>query len=378
MPGDRTEPATPRQRQKAAERGDRTHSRDLMSAAAMLAGVFAMRGVAEEWVGGWLGAYRRLLALGSPELWEHASGVKIAIGLRQAMLTALSPLAVVMGAAAAAALLAGIAQGGGWSLNFEVLAPKPERVNPAENLKNVFSLRGAVRLGKSLAPVAVLSFFAERALATEAAMPPMSLERYPDLFELMYNLLLDSAWIFLGWAAVDYVMEWRSREARLRMSKQDQRDEFREMEGSPQVKARIRGLRRQMRRRQMRADVSRASVVVTNPTHYAVALTFDMATMEAPRVLAKGRDLVAAQIREDAQWAGVPIVENPPLARSLYRQAEPGQSIPYELYAAVAGILAWLYRREVEERVRRERASRDADRKATSQAGPVAAARALP
>jgi flagellar biosynthetic protein FlhB len=97
-------------------------------------------------------------------------------------------------------------------------------------------------------------------------------------------------------------------------------------------------------------------VVVTNPTHYAVALSFDFETMEPPRVLAKGRDLLAAQIREEAQWAGVPIVENPPLARSLYRQVEAGQAIPYELYAAVAAILAWLYRRQVEDRVRREQA----------------------
>ena len=204
-------------------------------------------------------------------------------------------------------------------------------------------------------------------------MPAMSTAQYPDLFAEMYNLLLDAAWIFLGWAGIDYVMEWRSREGRLRMSKQDLRDEYREMEGSPQIKARIRGLRRQMRRRQLKADVSRASVVVTNPTHYAVALSFDFDTMDPPRVLAKGRDLLAAQIREEARWAGVPIVENPPLARSLYRQVEQGQAIPYELYAAVAAILAWLYRREVEERVRRERAEAAAREKKTGRTGGTAA-----
>jgi flagellar biosynthetic protein FlhB len=134
------------------------------------------------------------------------------------------------------------------------------------------------------------------------------------------------------------------------------RDEFKETEGNPQVKARIRGLRRQMRRRQMKADMARATVVITNPTHYAVALNFDFDSMEPPRVVAKGRDLLAAQIREEAQWAGVPMVENPPLARSLYRQVETGQAIPYELYAAVAAILAWLYRRQVEDRLRREQA----------------------
>ncbi len=101
--------------------------------------------------------------------------------------------------------------------------------------------------------------------------------------------------------------------------------------------------------------MSRASVVITNPTHHAVALEFSFETMSAPTVLAKGRDLLAAEIREEARWAGVPIVENPPLARSLYKAVEPGQSVPFELYTAIAGILAYLYRQKVEERVRKVR-----------------------
>ncbi|MGB9031922.1 MAG: EscU/YscU/HrcU family type III secretion system export apparatus switch protein, partial [Acidobacteriaceae bacterium] len=299
-------------------------------------------------------AYRACLALGQPGFWERATAQETTVAIRGILLQALKPLAIMFAASLAGALATGVLQGGGWSLNFEALQPKPERLNPAENVKNVFSLRGLVRLGKSLVPVLALGFFAARAIEAQTEMPPLSTAQYPDLFAEMYNLLVDAAWIFLGWAGVDYVMEWRSREDRLRMSKQDLRDEYREMEGSPQIKARIRGLRRQMRRRQLKTDVSRASVVVTNPTHYAVALSFDFETMDPPRVLAKGRDLLAAQIREEAQWAGVPIVENPPLARSLYRQVEQGAAIPYELYAAVAAILAWLYRREVEERVRRE------------------------
>ena len=370
MPGDRTEQATPRQRQKAAERGDRARSRDLMAAAAMLSAVVAIRAIAQKWVVAWTSGYRMFLQLGQPQRWAQRTPVETALALRQALLAVLLPLAAVFASAVLGALGAGLAQGGGWSLNFEALAPKPERLNPAENLKNVFSLRGAVRVGKSLAPVAVLGVCAAHAVAEQAQVPPLSLERFPDLFALLYNMLLDGAWIFLAWSGIDYVMEWRSRETRLRMSKQDLRDEFKETEGSPQVKARIRGLRRQMRRRQLKADIARASVVVTNPTHYAVALSFSFETMEAPRVLAKGRDLLAAQIREEAQWAGVPIVENPPLARSLYRQVEPGQAIPYELYAAVAGILAWLHRREVEERAKRERAEAAARR--------MQGARALP
>lgn len=366
MAGDRTEQATPRQRQKAAEKGDRVRSRDLMAAAAMLAGAYALGAVAPRWLAGWGGVYRALLAVGQPAFQSRASAAETALAIRRVFVQALEPVGVLFLVSLAAALAAGIVQGGGWTLNFEALAFKPERVNPVENAKNVFSLRGAVRLAKSLAPVVALGFFAARAIEAQTAVPPMSVAQYPDLFAEMYNLLVEGAWIFLAWAGVDYLMEWRTREGRLRMTRQDQRDEYREMEGSPQVKARIRGLRRQMRRRQLKADVARAQVVVTNPTHYAVALTFDFETMEPPRVLAKGRDLLAAQIREEAQWAGVPIVENPPLARSLYRQVEQGQAIPFELYAAVAAILAWLYRREVEERVRRERAAAAAQAKRTA------------
>ncbi len=369
MPGDRTEQATPRARQKAAERGDRTRSRDLMAGAAMLAGVYVAGGLAKKWVVDWGGAFRGFLMLGQPVAWEKTSPVETVLAMRAILLKALEPVGLVFLASLAGAVAAGVAQGGGWSFNFEALTPKPERLSPGQNAKNIFSVRGLVRLGKSLVPVLALGFFAVHAIEAQTAVPPMSGEQFPDLFAEMYNLLVDGAWIFLAWAGVDYLMEWRSREERLRMSKQDLRDEFREMEGSPQIKSRIRGLRRQMRRRQMKADISRASVVVTNPTHYAVALSFDFETMDPPRVVAKGRDLLAAQIREEAQWAGVLIVENPPLARSLYRQVEQGQTIPYELYAAVAAILAWLYRREVEERVRREKA--DAAARAKKGPGPA-------
>ena len=111
-----------------------------------------------------------------------------------------------------------------------------------------------------------------------------------------------------------------------------------------------------MRRRRVKADVSKAAVVLTNPTHYAVALGFDFGTMDAPKVLAKGRNLLAEEIKAEARWAGVPIIENPPLARSLYRSVEVGQAIPVDLYAAVAAILAYLYRQRVEAEMRERRA----------------------
>ena len=187
-------------------------------------------------------------------------------------------------------------------------------------------------------------------------VPPFSTARLEILGEDVFGLMQVAAWLLFGWALVDYLVEWQSRESRLRMSREDMREEFKETEGSPQVRSRIRNLQRQMRRRRVKADVGRAAVVLTNPTHYAVALGFDFVTMEAPKVLAKGRNLLAEEIKAEARWAGVPIVENPLLARSLYRSVEVGQSIPVDLYAAVAAILAYLYRQRVESEVRERRA----------------------
>lgn len=129
------------------------------------------------------------------------------------------------------------------------------------------------------------------------------------------------------------------------MSRQDLADEFKETEGQPAVKARIRRLQRQLRRRRMLEQVKQATVVITNPTEFAVALEYRPA-MAAPVVLAKGRNLIARQIKELARWSGIPLVENPPLAHALYRAVEVGQTIPPKLYTVVAGILAAIYRAE--------------------------------
>jgi flagellar biosynthetic protein FlhB len=183
--------------------------------------------------------------------------------------------------------------------------------------------------------------------------------RLEQLASDIYGLLLAASWLLFGWAAIDYLIEWQSRESRLKMSREDLRDEYKETEGNPQIRSRIKGLQRQMRRKRVKNDVSKAAVVLTNPTHYAVALGFDFATMDAPKVLAKGRNLLAEEIKAEARWAGVPIIENPPLARSLYRSVEVGQPIPADLYAAVAAILAYLYRQRVEAEFK-ERKAREA------------------
>jgi flagellar biosynthetic protein FlhB len=359
MAGERTEQATQHRREKARQQGDILHSRELTGAAATLAGSMMLGVMGLRSMEAWRGAFAGFLELGAARHWEPAEMLPTLIAMRRLALDALSPVGLLMAAVAAAALAVAMLQTGGIHVHPQALGFKPERLNPAANVKNLFSLRAAARLGKSLIPAALLTVFAVQRMAREAQMPPFSTGRIEALGVDVYGLLLAAAWLLFGWAAVDYAVEWQSRESRLKMSKQDMREEHKETEGSPQIKSRIRSLQRQMRRKRVKEDVARAAVVLTNPTHYAVALGFDFSTMEAPKVLAKGRNLLAEEIKAEARWAGVPVIENPPLARSLYRSVEIGQSIPVDLYAAVASILAWLYRQRVEQELREKKHRED-------------------
>jgi flagellar biosynthetic protein FlhB len=286
------------------------------------------------------------------------------VAIRRLSMAVLMPPAFAMASVAMAALGIGVLQTGGLNVHVEAIGFKFDRINPVSNVKNLFSLRAVARLGKSLIPAGILAVFAVQRIARQLTIPPFSIARVETLGSDVYGLLLAAAWLMFGWSAIDYLVEWQSRESRLKMSKQDMRDEFKETEGSPQIRGRIRNLQRQARRRRVKEDVAKAAVVLTNPTHYAVALGFDFTTMEAPRVMAKGRNLLAEEIKAEARWAGVPIVENPPLARSLYRSVEVGQPIPADLYAAVAAILAYLYRQRVEAELRERRARETAARAA--------------
>lgn len=160
----------------------------------------------------------------------------------------------------------------------------------------------------------------------------------------LLSLLWKAAAVFVLFGAIDMFRQHRRYIKDLRMSKQEIRDEAKEVEGNPQIKARIRRLQRDARRRRMMQEVPTATAVVVNPTHYAVALKYDLDSMAAPRVVAKGKNYLALRIREKAIANEVPIVENPPLAQALYKSVEVGQEIPPHLYRAVAEILAYIYR----------------------------------
>jgi len=369
MPGERTEQATQHRRDQARKEGDLLHSRELSAAAGTLAGVMVLRALGSRVLVVWRGAFTGFLALGSPARWEPSEVEPTLIAMRRLALSVLGPSGVVMAAVAIAALGAGIAQTGGVTFYAGAIGFKLDRINPVSNIKNLFSLRAAARLAKSLLPASLLAVFAVQRIARQLTLPPFSTARLELLGSDIYGLLLAAAWLLFGWSAVDYLVEWQSRESRLKMSREDMREEFKQTEGNPQIRGRIRNLQRQMRRRRVKADVSKAAVVLVNPTHYAVALGFDFGTMEAPKVMAKGRNLLAEEIKAEARWAGVPIIENPPLARSLYRSVEVGQPIPVDLYAAVAAILAYLYRQRVEAELRERRARETAARARAQAAG---------
>lgn len=358
MANDRTEQATPQRREKARKDGDILRSRELSSAAGTLAGVLCLGLFGSRITAGF-----RSVFVAAMEASRGAGGsgfglTASVLSLRQPLVAASIPVAITMVVIAGASLVCGVLQSGGLQVSGSSIGPRMARINPIANAKNIFSIRAASRIGKSLIPAAALMVLAYQRIAHQLSLPPFSTRRIEVLGADVYGLLAATAWLLLGWAFIDYLIEWKSRESRLMMSREEMKQEFKEMEGSPQTRSRIRGLQRQMRRRKVKADVAKAAVVLTNPTHYAVALGFDFGTMEAPKVLAKGRNLLAEEIKTEARWAGVPIVENPPLARSLYRWVEVGEAIPGDLYAAVAAILAYLYRQRAEEEMRARRAKR--------------------
>jgi flagellar biosynthetic protein FlhB len=336
----KTEKASPRKRQKAREEGQVPRSRDLTSGLSAMTAVLFLAGQMPAFAAQWRGLLRHELEMAAthPEqltpVWRAAWPVFSGVALAAAM-------SWVVGTAG------GLAQGG---IVFapKALAPNWKRLDPVSHVEQLFSLAALSRLLKSLLPTAVVVYFAVGVLVRDFRFFPALLHgNRQRLMAFTVGRMYEVAWkgslVLLLWAGADYFLERQRHENDLKMSKQDQKDEFKEMEGNPVIKQRIRRLQRQARRRRMLKDVERAAVVITNPTEYAIALEYRM-DMDAPVVVAKGRNLVAAQIREIARWNGIPLVENPPLAHALYRAVEVGQAIPAKLYTVVAEILAAIWR----------------------------------
>ena len=259
-------------------------------------------------------------------------------------LLALSPFMAIM----LVSVFAGPLLMGGWSFSLETISFKLEKLDPIKGLARIFSLKSLVELAKALAKfvlllgAAILVFFSiDQQLLSLSSMTPKAagLEAATILVQVL--LILSATMILI--VALDVPFELWNHSKQLRMTKQEIRDEMKETDGNPQVKQRIRTLQRQLAEGRMMDDVKTADVVITNPTHYAVALQYLDRPGSAPKVLAKGKDLTALRIRSIATDCDIPIFEAPPLARALYRSTEIGYEIPHVLYMAVARVLAYVF-----------------------------------
>lgn len=236
----------------------------------------------------------------------------------------------------------------GWLFTTEPLIPDLSKLDPIKGMARFFSKRSLVEVIKSLLKVGLIGWIAYKTVAGEfekaLVLTEMPVENTISYLAGTAALVMAKvAGIMIVLAILDYGFVRWEMEEKMKMTKQEQKEEMKETEGDPHIKSKIRSIQQQMARRRMMAAVPGADVVITNPTHIAVALKYETGAMEAPVVLAKGQDLVAEKIREIAREHRVPLVENPPVARLLHSKVEVGQAIPEELFKAVAEILAYVY-----------------------------------
>ncbi|QCK82542.1 flagellar biosynthesis protein FlhB [Geobacillus kaustophilus NBRC 102445] len=343
--GEKTEKATPRKRQEVREKGQVAKSGDVVSASVLLASFLALF---------LAGEYERdgLLRLFTRALSDSASPSLTIDSLHRLFLDWLSHAALLLAPLFAAAVLAaGLANflQIGALFTVEPLKMDWNRLNPVQGMKRLFSLRALVELLKSVLKAGIIGAVVFAALLAERSELAALVSKTPGealtvVGGLTVKMGLYAAGALLFLALFDYLYQRFEFEKSIRMSKQDIKDEYKKTEGDPLIKSRIKQKQREMAMRRMMQEVPNADVVITNPTHYAVALKYEDGKMEAPVVVAKGADYMAMKIKEVAKTHGVVTVENHPLAQALYRQTEVGDMIPEAFFKAVAEILAYVYR----------------------------------
>ena len=341
---DRTEQATPKRRADARKKGDVPRSRELTMTAVMLSGAGAMLLLAKPMGNDLLTAFASGFTIERELLFDKNYIVPAFAKIAGAGLQSLVPLAIVL----LSAVFLGAVALGGWSFSMKAAAFKGERLNPLKGIKRVFGPNGLNELVKAIAKFLLVGVISVSWLWFQVD-DLLALGRQPIGAAILGALkicglsllIVSTGLIFI--AAVDVPFQVWQYNKKLRMTRQQVKDEFKETEGRPEVKSRVRMMQQQIATRRMMEELPTADVVITNPTHFAVALKYDDTRMGAPQVIAKGKDLMAQRIREVAEEHGVPLFSAPPLARVLFRTTELGQEIPARLYTAVAQILAYIY-----------------------------------
>lgn len=341
----KTERATPKRRREAREKGNVLKSAEVGTAAVLLA-VFAVVKVMGPAV-----------AEGAADVLTHwltrPPGEPLTIDTAHQMYTsaALSIASIgapLVGVGVLMALAANLAQVG-FLFTPKALRPKMERVNPKEGFKRIFSIRSVAELVKAVLKITVLGYVAwQEYVKVIGQFPDFAMQGImvasAQMVDMAMNIALKMGMVLFVIAAADFFYQWWRREKDLRMSKQEVKDEYKLTEGDPQVKGRIRQKQRQMGMMRMMQAIPTANVVITNPTHYAIALRYAEGRDSAPVVVAKGKDFVAQRIKEEARKHSIEMVENRPLAQALYVYCDVGDSIPNDMYKAVAEVLAYVYR----------------------------------
>ncbi|MDR3321762.1 MAG: flagellar biosynthesis protein FlhB [Synergistaceae bacterium] len=344
--GEKTEQATPRRRNKARNEGQMAKSQDLTAAVVIVTGLLSIYLLSMFTWGSLISMFEGTLAhLSSDQMFgdawwalplDRGARTFFAGWLPVGLLCALSAILIMLHQV-------------GFRIITEPFHLKFNKFNPVSGLKKIISVRSLVELAKGLTKALILLWVLYNALRKEQPLF-QSVMMFPVeqgvaiVMKKIWSLALRMAIFLLIIGLIDYAYQKWSFSKSIRMSKQEIKDEYKQMEGDPTIKRRIRQKQRELARSRMMSDVPKADVVVTNPTQIAVAIQYDSKSMIAPIVLAKGRAILARKIREIAEENNIPVVENKPLARALMAQVDVGESVPQDLYRAVAEVLAFIYR----------------------------------
>jgi flagellar biosynthetic protein FlhB len=341
---ERTEEATPKKREKTREEGQVAKSRELASVAVLGASLLYFYFGAS-------GLITRIMDMMKSHFIRSGS-TKLTIDNIQPLaidtifqiFVILAPFLVLIIVASLAANLLQV----GFMFSPKAIAPKFSKIDPLKGFQRMFSLRSLAELVKSILKIAVITLVAWLTVRSEIASTlPLMDQEVGDILiyisRVSFRILSMTCWVLVALAILDYAYQKWEHERSIKMSKQEVRDENKQTEGDPLIKGRIRRMQRENARKRMMAAVPKADVIITNPEHLAVALQYAPENMEAPVVIAKGANFLAAKIREIAQAHNVPIIENKPLAQVLYKMVEVDHAIPEAMYKAVAEILALVY-----------------------------------
>lgn len=345
MAGEKTEKATPKKRRDSRKKGQVAKSVDVNTALILLMMFIFLMFFGASFVKQLLHIFQRSFAEFALMDVTLESVQMMFVGLTIEAAKAAGPILAVAFVAAIASNYLQV----GFLFSTEAVQLKPERINPLQGFKKIYSLRAIVELAKSVLKISFIGlvtfgflWWQKDKLMPLGQLAPASAASVLGKFVGEMGIAASAVLMFV--AALDYVYQRYDYEKNLRMSKQDIKDEYKKTEGDPLIKSKIKERQRQMAMRRMMQEVPKADVVITNPTHYAVALKYDGDSMDAPVVAAKGVDYIAVKIKEIAKRHDIVTMENRPLARAIYQQTEIGQAIPEEFFKAVAEILAYVYR----------------------------------